>query len=638
MGLPAGCLRRLVDLRDCLKIPFWVAQATGLFRRATSRPGFSAASCRRKRAGSPCHPFFRPRLTEARNGARVCDPQRVAGFENRGRVLVTAIVLFAALSQAEVPTLDYLFPAGGQRGTNVTVTVGGKLEPWPAKMWADSPGLEFKAETNKNTFTVQIAKDVPLGVHLVRAYTADGASAPRWFVVGEQRELLEQEPNDNARQAQFIESLPVTINGQLEKGGDVDSFAVKLTAGQWLVAGVEAYGIGSPMDPTLHLLDEHGVRVAYASDTQNADPLLAYRVERSGIYIVQLVAFAHPPQAAVVFTGGKAAVYRLAINAGPLVRFALPGGVQRGRKTELRLYGWNLGKEFLTHSIDLTGVDAPMKQIEIAATSVENRFFIPVGDASELLEVEPNNTPEKAQAVTLPVVVNGRIDPAGDEDRFGFMAKQGEQFDFQLYSARLGFPLDAVLRVEDKAGKQLARDDDSGGAQDPQLSWTAPANGSYVVAVSDLTQKGGSDFVYRLEMKPLVPDFKVALDNHAYRLEAGKTNEIKLTVTRLHGHKAKLEVTLTGLPEGVTAKVAEVPAAGGDVKVTLTATAEAKPASQPFRVLVNSADASAPASHAAAFELRPKDAAGDVLITHTESIWLTVNAKPVVPAAAAGKK
>ena len=510
--------------------------------------------------------------------------------QRKGRFFFAVIFLFLSVSaRAEVPTLDYLFPAGGQRGTNVTISVGGKLEPWPAKIWADTPGLEFKAGTNKNTFTVQIAKEVPLGVHLVRTYTADGASAPRWFVVGEQNELLEKEPNDNARQAQFIESLPVTVNGQLEKSGDVDSFAIKLAAGQWLVARVEAYGIGSPMDPTLHLLDEHGVRIAFASDTQNADPLLAHHVERTGIYILQLVAFAHPPQAAVNFTGGKATVYRLAISAGPVVPYEVPEAIRRGGK-------------------------------------------------AEVLEVEPNNTSAQAQPVTIPAVVKGQINPAGDEDRFVFMAKQGEQFDFQLHSARFGYPLDAVLRVEDKAGKQLARDDDSGGSQDPQLVWTAPTAGPYVVAVSDLSQKGGSDFVYWLEMKPLVPDFKVSIDNHAYRIEAGKTNEIKLTVTRLHGHKASLAVTLAGLPEGVTAKVAEIPAAGGEVKVILTATAEAKAASQPFRVLVNAVGASQEAAHAALFELRPKDAAGDLLITHTDSIWLTVIPKPVATGSSASKQ
>ena len=49
-------------LRACLKIVFWVEQATGLLRRATSPPGLLAAGCRQTRAGSPFHPFFRQAL------------------------------------------------------------------------------------------------------------------------------------------------------------------------------------------------------------------------------------------------------------------------------------------------------------------------------------------------------------------------------------------------------------------------------------------------------------------------------------------------------------------------------------------------------------------------------------------------
>ncbi|MBM3841425.1 MAG: hypothetical protein FJ398_26445 [Verrucomicrobia bacterium] len=41
---------------------FWVEQATGLLRQATSLPQCSAASCRRKRAGSPFHPFSKHTL------------------------------------------------------------------------------------------------------------------------------------------------------------------------------------------------------------------------------------------------------------------------------------------------------------------------------------------------------------------------------------------------------------------------------------------------------------------------------------------------------------------------------------------------------------------------------------------------
>ena len=52
-----------LPLRVCLKTRFWVEQATGLLRRATSPPLCSAASCRRERAGSPFHPIFKPALS-----------------------------------------------------------------------------------------------------------------------------------------------------------------------------------------------------------------------------------------------------------------------------------------------------------------------------------------------------------------------------------------------------------------------------------------------------------------------------------------------------------------------------------------------------------------------------------------------
>ncbi len=52
--------RRRDELRAGLETQFWVEQATGLLRRATNPLRFSAASCRRGRAGSPFHPILKP--------------------------------------------------------------------------------------------------------------------------------------------------------------------------------------------------------------------------------------------------------------------------------------------------------------------------------------------------------------------------------------------------------------------------------------------------------------------------------------------------------------------------------------------------------------------------------------------------
>ena len=44
---------------------------------------------------------------------------------------------------AEAPDITALFPAGGQRGTEVNVTLQGKVDAAMVKVWFDRPGIEL---------------------------------------------------------------------------------------------------------------------------------------------------------------------------------------------------------------------------------------------------------------------------------------------------------------------------------------------------------------------------------------------------------------------------------------------------------------------------------------------------------------
>jgi hypothetical protein len=536
------------------------------------------------------------------------------------------LFVVAGHAAAAPPVLDFVFPAGGQRGTTTAITAAGKFDPWPAQIWIDCPGVEFKPESAAGKFAVKIAADAPLGPHLIRLHSAEGVSVPRCFIVGGIPEQLEKEPNDSAKQAQPLDKLPVTINGRLEKSGDVDSYAVKLAAGHWLVAAVDGYSLGSPIDPILHLLDEHGNKLAFNNDTHNLDPRLAYRIEKSGTYIIQIAAFAYPPAADVRFTGSASSVYRLTLTDGPFVQYAFPAGVPRGGKTAVQLFGWNLAQSQIEQA-DATALPKQNDRLQITGPGLENVLHLAVGDSPELIETEPNDKPDKAQPVSVPCTINGRIEPAGDQDRFIFSAKKEERFIFRVDSAKLHFPLDAVLKVEDSAGKQLAQNDDGNGGADPQLAWTAPADGQFIVAITDITHTGGPDFVYRLEITRPTPDFKAVADNHFYRIEPGKTAEIKLTLTRLNGFEGKLSVSVDNLPPGITAPAVEIPAKANEAKLILTAAADTKPASQPIRVMVSAAEKTIP-QRTATFNLKPPNpGAGDLLINQTDRLWLIVAPK-----------
>jgi len=558
-------------------------------------------------------------------------------------LLLLLVCLSTEPAHAAVPTLDYLFPPSLNRGSTNTLTIGGKFDPWPVSVWADCSGITFAATTNTGKFSVETAGNAPLGSHLLRIYNQDGASSPRCFIITREQDELEKEPNDSFKQAQHIEKLPAAVAGRLEKNGDVDSFAVKVEAGKWLVASVDAYSLGSPVDAVLHLLDDQGLRVAFNHDRpQSIDPLLAYKVEKSGTYILQIMGFIHPTGSDVRFSGSAATIYRLTITDGPFVHHVFPAGVQRGRETSLHLLGWNLDQQ-APHGIPFnsSNVSPEIEQMLIAITCLEHapglndRIPVVIGDLPEETEVEPNNTSEEAQAISPPCLINGRIATAGDEDRFRFVAQKGQRLEFRIQSASLGYPLDPVLKILDNPKPESSGNEDRDGP-DPKLTWTAPANGSYIVAISDRFQHGGEDFVYRLRIAAPKPDFKVSASESAIRLEPGKTNELKLEIARLNGHTNALEITAENLPDGVTTKPPKVPLKGGETKLAFITTPEANRANQPFRILLRDSTSNPPITKRVFFDLKGKESGGDKLINQTDQLWLTVLPKtpPETPKAA----
>ena len=544
-----------------------------------------------------------------------------------------SILLAAAVSQAaDPPTLNYLVPIGGQRGTTVTVKLGGKFKPWPVKVWTDAKGLVFKPDPKtEGILTVEIAKDAPIGVHHLRVHNDEGASWPRWFVVGHLPELTETEPNGSLQEAQALDKLPVTINGRFSKdNSEVDTFAVKLEAGQWLVASAEAFNVGAPVDASIEMLDERGAVVAFNNDGNGLDPVLAHRAERAGLYYVRIFGFWEPARADVRYLNTASAVYRLTVTTGPYARYAIPAGVQRGRKSAVHLFGWNLGSQgqAVVRQVDASGLGPEVKTFSITGTDLANRLPLLVSDAVEMREAEPNDARDQAIPLTPPCAVNGCIAAAGDEDRFALAMKKGQICYLSITAGALNSPLDSVLLIEDAKGKTLTSNDDGAGRGDPMLRWQAPADGTYVVAVRDLLGTGGRDYVYRLAVMPAKPDFKASVNDHVFRLLPGKTSEMTVTVTRIDGYAGPITAMVDGLPAGVTATAATVPAKGGKVTLTLTAADDAKPAGGPVRVLAVSTQTDQPQVRVANAQFKSQTDAKAYPIDKTDKVWVAVVPKP----------
>ncbi len=79
----------------------------------------------------------------------------------------------------------------------------------------------------------------------------------------------------------------------------------------------------------------------------------------------------------------------------------------------------------------------------------------------ETAEVEPNNTPAEATAITIPATLKGVIQgkPNGqpDSDLYKFTAKAGQEWVIEVNAARSKSPLDSIIDVLDANGQPIER-------------------------------------------------------------------------------------------------------------------------------------------------------------------------------------
>jgi hypothetical protein len=232
--------------------------------------------------------------------------------------------------------------------------------------------------------------------------------------------------------------------------------------------------------------------------------------------------------------------------------------------------------------------NSPLGRQEIRA-STPRGFSNPVGfdvqDFPDFTETEPNDALDKANTVTVPIVVNGRIGAARDVDRFKFKAPADEKLVCSVAAARYGSPLDALLALEDSKGVILQQNDDASGA-DARLEFDAKKDTEYVIALRDLTGKGGDNFAYRLAIRrpsAAEANFVVRFAPEAVRINRGGTSKIRCEVTKT-GFEGPVRLTFADLPAGVFGEPLVITAAPGSGIMLLSATATASLGTFPLKI------------------------------------------------------
>src|SRR5688500_9567093 len=105
------------------------------------------------------------------------------------RAIFAWVILFGAMAvNAASPVLSTVLPRGGQRDTDVQITLAGDRLADAQELFLYKPGITVKklevVDPKQVKVILTIAADAPLGEHALRVRCASGISELRTFWVG----------------------------------------------------------------------------------------------------------------------------------------------------------------------------------------------------------------------------------------------------------------------------------------------------------------------------------------------------------------------------------------------------------------------------------------------------------------------
>src|SRR5262249_13372482 len=155
--------------------------------------------------------------------------------------------------------------------------------------------------------------------------------------------------------------------------------------------------------------------------------------------------------------------------------------------------------------------------------------------------------------------VNGSLPHKRAQDFFSFEVSAGERLAFDVDSMKLGYLDDPLLTIYTAHGQFVASADDrlqQNGSQppnlDPYLVYKFEKAGRYIAMIRDTAERGNPNYIYRLAIYPIEPDFDMLGLTPDVTLYRGKTRPLLVRVRRLGGWDTPIEVWAEDLGTGVS--------------------------------------------------------------------------------------
>jgi hypothetical protein len=552
------------------------------------------------------------------------------------------VTMSRAFAQVSSPHLGFVYPAGGRQGSTIEVKLGGeylegatsvrisgegvqakvlgqtrpltlkeidalrnmlqKLEKKEQKTDADRKQIEeiqkklappavqpTPALAEIVTLEVAIDAKAPPGPRQLRLLANTGMSNPIGFVVGQLPEVVQKkelvDPEASRLRAQDVKvTLPVVLNSQI-MAGTVDRYRFPARKGQQLVFIAHARAlipyladaVPGWFQAALTLYDSKGSEVAYSDHFHyQPDPVLAYQVREDGVYVLEV--------RDALYRGREDFVYRIDAGELPFITSIFPLGGQAKTRTTIALEGWNLPATSLT--LEPEAMKPGILPLSIRKDDfLSNTTPFSVDTLPECVGRDSNHTPQTAQPITIPTIVNGRITKAGSWDVFRFEGRAGQAIVAEVRARRLDSPLDSVLKLTDAGGKVIAYNDDWEDKglglhthyADSLIRATLPATGTYYLHLGDAQGQGSSAHAYRLRVSAPHPDFELRVTPCSINAQPGSSLAITVYALRRDGFAGEISLLLTYSPVDFVLEGARIPATQDVVRVTLQVPTTVRP-------------------------------------------------------------
>jgi len=422
------------------------------------------------------------------------------------------------------PEIQPLFPAGVTVGKATEITLNGTNLQEVTGVMTTFPG-KFRFVQDKKTEATQVKlivepdPQVPPSLQLVRIGTTRGVSNARVLVLDQLPEVMESGTNKQKEQAQEL-SLPCVINGKL----DAETsrwFRFNAKKGQSLSFETIGRRLGNPIDPQITIYNAQGREIpgGYGNDSPGlqTDARVRMQFKEDGTYLLAL--------RDVSWRGGADYIYRLRIGDFPMATTAFPLAIQAGQSATLGFAG-PATQETSPVSINTSGKTAE-ETLLVAAMGPSSSMAveIPLSAVPEVQKTGTNQQADKAQPITPPCAINGRLLKRGERDYYRFTGKKGQRVVVDGTAGGPFSPTELYMEILDAKGGKLSKSDPGAAAR---IDFTPGADGDFTLMVEHVHLWGGPTEAYRVVIETPRPQVLISLAQD--RFSINQEGELSLPV------------------------------------------------------------------------------------------------------------